>query len=480
VSSDFRPPRTRTATASSAAAVGIAGLVLLPAVLVACAPVPDTISVSRDSSRGAARGLSGASLSGNSYVFVPKATGITAVSFYLDGRSTPIRTDHAVPWDLVGSNATGAALPYDTAKLSSGSHRLTARISRGPSVSTVTAAFTVQRSTPSLPSPPSPSSPAPTPSQPTTPATPVTSAPETSVTAFTRTAGRPWAPTSPFNTPIPAGAALDPNSASIAGYLAGGTRQQIANLYEYGCPIYDADSSTPRATVTVTEDWGPNPFANLAIPMPVGMQASSGSDGHAAVIDWPTGRVFEFWQLKKIDATHWTASWGQVTPNVFTGIGNERIGAASSKGSGMSLLAGIVRAREIRAGVIDHALDFSSDAVTPSAFRFPANKTDGTNGAGVPATMTIPEGARIRLDPTVNLDAIPGITRGELIVGKALQRYGAFCSDQGGARLAFGFENPAGDPAGNPYPGAGFAWDYYHMSHIPWNKLQVLRQWDGH
>ncbi len=41
------------------------------------------------------------------------------------------------------------------------------------------------------------------------------------------------------------------------------------------------------------------------------------------------------------------------------------------------------------------------------------------------------------------------------------------------------FENPVGDPAGDPYPGAGLAWDYYHMSHIPWNKLQVLRQWDG-
>ena len=272
---------------------------------------------------------------------------------------------------------------------------------------------------------------------------------------------------------------LDPNSASIAGYLAGGTRQQIANLYEYGSPVYNADVSTPRATVTVTKNWGANPFAGLAVPMPAAMAPSSGSDGHASVIDWATGRIFEFWQLKKIDATHWTASWGQVTPDVFAGIGNERIGAASSKGSGMSELAGLIRAREIRAGVIDHALEFSSDAVTPSVFRFPANKSDGTNMAGMPANMTIPEGARIRLDPTVNLDAIPGITRGELIVGKALQRYGAFCSDQGGARLALGFESPAGDPAGDPYPSAGFAWDYYHLSHIPWTKLQVLRQWDG-
>ena len=66
-----------------------------------------------------------------------------------------------------------------------------------------------------------------------------------------------------------------------------------------------------------------------------------------------------------------------------------------------------------------------------------------------------------------------------LIVGRALQNYGAFCMDQGGARMAFGFENPIGDTAGDPYPGVGFSLDYYAMKHLPWDKLQLLRQWDG-
>jgi hypothetical protein len=272
---------------------------------------------------------------------------------------------------------------------------------------------------------------------------------------------------------------LDPNSSSIAGYLSGGTRQQIASLYDYGWPVFNADASTPRVTVAATMKWGSDPFAGLAVPIPANLQANAGDDGHAAVIDWSTGRVFEFWQLKKVDATHWTVSWGQVTPNVFTGIGNERLGGGSSKGAGTSGLGGLVRAREIRAGVIDHALSFASSAVTPGAFRFPATKTDGTNMAGVPLDQTIPEGARIRLDPSIDLAAIPGITRGELAVGRALQRYGAFCTDQGGARLSVGFENPMADPAGDPYPSAGFGWDYYHMSHIPWNKIQVLRNWNG-
>jgi hypothetical protein len=297
--------------------------------------------------------------------------------------------------------------------------------------------------------------------------------------SFTATAGRPWSPTSPFNTPLPANPVLDPNSASIAGYLSGGTRSQIANIYDYGWPVFNANASTPRATVKSTMNWGPDPFAGLAVPMPTNMQPNPGSDGHAAVIDWSTGRIYEFWQLAKVDATHWTTSWGQVTPNAFTGVGNEQLSGGSSKGSGLSGLAGLVRAREISSGVIDHALNFASNAVTPNALRFPAIKSDGTNMAGVPLTQTLPEGARIRLDPTVNLDAIPGITRGELAVGKALQKYGAFCADQGGARMSFEFESPAGDAGSDPYPAAGFAWDYFHMSHIPWDKIQVLRQWNG-
>jgi hypothetical protein len=37
--------------------------------------------------------------------------------------------------------------------------------------------------------------------------------------------------------------------------------------------------------------------------------------------------------------------------------------------------------------------------------------------------------------------------------------------------MAFAFESPIGEA--DPYPAAGFAWDYYDMPHIPWNKLRV-------
>lgn len=461
------PSGSRRTSGRSAVALAVPGLLLVPALLSACAPPADTVSVSTAPSRANATALTGASLLGNAYVFVPKATGITAVSFFLDGTLRAHRVETAAPWDLGGTSTTGTALPFDTAKLTAGTHRVVAKISRGTATTSVTSTFTVKRPVTPVPAPPAPTQP-PAP----TPTSPVTS-------NFSISAGRPWSPTSPFNLPVKANPVLDPNSASITAYLSGGTRQQIASLYDYGWPVFNADAATPRVSVTSTMNWGTDPFAGLRVPIPTNLQANAGSDGHAAVIDWTTGRIYEFWQLKKVDATHWTTSWGQVTPNAFTGVGNERLGGGSSKGSGTSGLGGLVRTREMRAGVIDHALEFASNAVTPKAFRWPATKTDGTNMAGVPLSSTIPEGARLRLDPTIDLARIPGITKGELAVGRALQKYGAYCTDQGGARLSIGFEHPMGDPAGDPYPGVGFGWDYYHMSHIPWDKLQVLRSWDG-
>ena len=84
----------------------------------------------------------------------------------------------------------------------------------------------------------------------------------------------------------------------------------------------------------------------------------------------------------------------------------------------------------------------------------------------------------MQLDPKIDVNKIPDITRGERIVATALQVYGAYGVDNGGAKIAFTFEKPtAGKP--DPYPEAGFPWDYWHMPHIPWNRLRVLNRWDG-
>ena len=96
--------------------------------------------------------------------------------------------------------------------------------------------------------------------------------------------------------------------------------------------------------------------------------------------------------------------------------------------------------------------------------------------------VPIPEGYRIQLDPSIDVGAIPGITPGEKVIAKTLQTYGAYLVDQGGATMAFPFELVPDATSSNPgqvWVNAGFTWDYFGMSHIPWNRLTVLANSDG-
>ena len=57
--------------------------------------------------------------------------------------------------------------------------------------------------------------------------------------------------------------------------------------------------------------------------------------------------------------------------------------------------------RELKRGRIDHALAINLPAPRAGTFAWPAQRTDGTGDA-----TTLPEGARLRLDPTLDLDQL--------------------------------------------------------------------------
>lgn len=287
---------------------------------------------------------------------------------------------------------------------------------------------------------------------------------ETPLGAFSG-GGRPFAVSSPWNVPIPTNSVLDTNSATIAGYL-GSDGKAYADLYEYGNPVWEATAGTPQYNVTCTENWGTCPLSAAPIAIPSSAEASSGSDGSMVVIDWSTRTGYDFWRALKT-SSGWTAAWGTAFSIDGTGTGD------GATGAGMPLLAGMIRTYEIEQGHIDHALTFSTDNACQGVLRYPASKTDGNSSQG----NCIPEGARVQLDPSINVDAIPGITPAERMIAHALQTYGAYADNNGGAKMAFSFENPAGKP--NPYPAAGLASDYYDMPHIPWKQLRVLRTWNG-
>lgn len=264
---------------------------------------------------------------------------------------------------------------------------------------------------------------------------------------------------------IPPSPRLDAKSGSSIRYLTWTSRGVVANLYAYGIPIFAATAQSAVQHVHCTKPWGVCDLQRLPVPMPPNAQPNTGSDAVLVIVQPSTGRSFEFWQAKK-SKSGWTASWGDVVPLAGTGVGG-------ATGSGVSRLAGVIRTGEIADGVIRHALVLSTNNACARSFRVPAIKTDGHSTR----SDCLPEGARLQLSPSVDVSAIPGITPGERAVAVALQNYGAYVIDSGAAPAAFSFEKPT--VGQDPYPAAGFPWDYWHMPHIPWTRMRVLTSWSG-
>ena len=293
--------------------------------------------------------------------------------------------------------------------------------------------------------------------------------------------------------PIPSAPRLDAASGVIGAKLSEAGASRVALLYTYGNKIYQADAGTPRYRLNITnagpDKWGDNDLAYDTVPIPDGAVPGTGTDGKLVIVDSSRRKVYDLWQVSRNGST-WNVSWGGVYD--LDGDGSSRNPAygtgawgvswpkpvSRGTGSGMSTLAGTVKLAEIKAGVIPHALVFATDIACGPAqsgdFRWPATTTDGWSTSGT----CIPQGARIQLDPSIDLSKITGITKAELAVGRALQTHGAYATDNGGSRISIGFESPK-EGEENPYPAAGLAWDYFGFNKLPWSSVHVLANWNG-
>lgn len=265
---------------------------------------------------------------------------------------------------------------------------------------------------------------------------------------------------------IPDRAILDPQSAVWGAMLGGGSH--VADTGEYGVRIVDKSqvtASTPRYNIPLTAGWSTVKVLTN-VPIPNGTTIASGDDGAYAVHDPVSDIVYNLWAMKR-SGSGWTAGDGSALPG--GGDGRET-GGDSSTGSDLARYAGPLRLSEVAAGRCAHAIFFATEYAQKGVVRYPAAKTDASNMHG--SATPIPEGARVQMDPTINLSLILGITPFELVVGRALQEFGGYCGDNGGAREAFSCELA-------DFSAFGAKGDYYGMPHLPWNRLRVLRQWDG-
>jgi hypothetical protein len=269
-----------------------------------------------------------------------------------------------------------------------------------------------------------------------------------------------FAPNSSFNTPIPPSPFIAANSAGIVRQLVA-SGPPVANLYAFGTPVYEANASTPRKIVRCTDPELPCELANELVPIPDNAKPSPGSDGAMDVVDRSAGTSYEFFRATRQADGSWIAA---STSKVALG-GDGRHGQT---GSGISLLAGLIRVSDIGGGAINHAVEFASRFTCSKKFVYPAVKTDGVDTGSNCVAM----GARLQLDPAVDVSRLPGLSRAERSIALALQRYGGFVRNTSGAALALGFENPSGES--DPYPAAGLKYDYERLSGIPWDRLRVV------
>lgn len=294
----------------------------------------------------------------------------------------------------------------------------------------------------------------------------------------------------PITTPIDDSWVLHPDSDAVAALLSEEGTNQIVNTESFAVPVVESDPDEPLLPLAITrsevDDWGTNDLSTIdGLRVPEGTRAAPGSDGKLVVIDRENDRVLDMFQAVRTD-TGWEATWGGVYPlsgngasryPVYEGQGpNGRefpLPISRATGSGLSSLAGLLTVADMAAGEIDHALVFATDrACGPEnlgPFFSPATTTDGW----VTDQTCMPEGARVQLDPSIDLTSLD-LTRAEFAVARALQVYGAFCIDNGGSRMGFIAELPPDDAGVQVYRDAGLEGDYSLLEGVPWDQLRVL------
>ena len=252
-----------------------------------------------------------------------------------------------------------------------------------------------------------------------------------------------YSASSPFNTPIASGAAIDPNSNAMVQSAVSAAAAQgfvIASKH-WSVPVYYANSTTPKTTVRLTASWAP--YKKLAsVPMPSGAAPDPEGDGHMAIIDTSTNCEYDFYgAVRRFDGT-WAAAWANSLLTTGTGIFPFGL---SAREAGFGLGAGLILPGELAAGRINHALNFAYPYTKAGGAVLPATEAAGKRTAA----GAIPEGARLQLDPSLNLDSL-GLSAWQKTVARALQRYGMFLSDTGGGVSLFA-QNPQSTSVAYPW-----------------------------
>jgi hypothetical protein len=297
-----------------------------------------------------------------------------------------------------------------------------------------------------------------------------------------------FSPHSFWNTPLPAEARVDPRSRVLISDLMRYVRREQAdrngpwiNATSNGVSIVTVGANQAKVAVRLNH----SPDTNLsaawsAVPLPRWARPSPG-DNDLAVWQPSTDTMWEFFQLHR-DGSGWEAEWGGAMRDVTSDPGVYGPGAwpaASDEdeswwgvtAASFPIVGGAMTYDDLKAGQIDHALAIVYPNVRRRTFVSPAQRDDGWSTD----PNALPEGTRLRLDPSLNLAKLqmPPLTR---MIAQAAQRYGIIVRDQSPV-MAFVQQDPTGDPAFlalSPKLTDGL-YASQLLASFPWSHLQVMR-----
>lgn len=233
----------------------------------------------------------------------------------------------------------------------------------------------------------------------------------------------PYLPQSEFWSALPQDPTLDPQSAAYIQDLLKGTSQTGLDIAttSYNVPIVRPPSGTARVTVKLAMDSPAHPLGT--VPIPDSARPAQGTDGDLVILDTDNNVSYEFWQMQRIGN-----GW-QATEAVTFDLQGDGINHAGSgvRATSLSLLLGLLTYDEVSGGgPIQHAIAWASDRASNQFYTSPAASSDGNQPGGDPASL--PEGARLQLDPGLNVGAL-GLSPAGQRIAEALQLYGMFLVD---------------------------------------------------
>lgn len=226
----------------------------------------------------------------------------------------------------------------------------------------------------------------------------------------------PFSSGSVWNSAIGSGADFQGRYESrTSSFLSG---KPVINRSSWSIAVKRSKSTDPMATlkgIRNGESW--------KIRIPASTKTTGGSDGHVTIISPDGVTAYDAYKLKKHSNTSYSAALVVITDLRSDGL------TSGVRAAGVPAVAGLIRAHELEAAKIPHALAVAiPGGMLKRGQVWPANRQD-TNTSSYKGS--VPMGSLLAIPGSVDLSSM-GLSREGMALAKALQNYGAYVVDRSG------------------------------------------------